>query len=424
MSETMLYSSSDKTDTYQKLFAILLMLLPIGIIGMKTAGDLLCFLTFLLSLGMLKYRTSSLTNADVFFVLAFTMPLFIVLLQLATMEGVESRYMELGFRFALPVVIFYLVRKVALDMRWLGYGCLVALLYSCFLVLKASLDGVDRPSNGFLNSITFSGLSVTFSFIALFLLLPVYQTLKQKAMLGIVVFSLCGTILSITLSRGALLTLGVAGGFFLLISPLKRSIKIFLLVAGGLSFVGSILFHEGINQRFFIMEKELRDYFLNDIFYLGSIPIRLEIYKGALYTFLDNPLLGTGSGLFEPYFKQVVASGIIQDVGGANHAHNELLNMMAEKGSFGVLAYGLMLGVPFYFFNRHRRSSDKSVHALSMAGISTVVVFALIGMTDVIFLYAVPTTFYSIVICLLASQVLARIPQSSSDKAWLAAAPS
>lgn len=133
----------------------------------------------------------------------------------------------------------------------------------------------------------------------------------------------------------------------------------------------------------------------------NSVGIRLELWRAAWYLFLTHPLLGVGTGAYQPSTQRLIAIGVIAPFAGTfDHPHNDFLNALA---SFGIVGFAALLAVfllPAWFFMRAVRSGERSVHALGLAGLFTVIGFAIYALTDVVFLHNMMITWYVVYMAL------------------------
>jgi O-antigen ligase len=154
---------------------------------------------------------------------------------------------------------------------------------------------------------------------------------------GLLLFFLCvlmGTALLLSLSRGAVMTLGVT---FLPLSALlllRRGSRRYGLV-GLAVFIGMLLYAaplglEGLLEKFADLERGAAD--------------RWKIWAGAWQMAMAYPWAGTGWGTFEwtyPAFRPETCGEVLFD-----HAHNDWLELLAETGVVGVLL--VLAGVVLY----------------------------------------------------------------------------
>ena len=76
---------------------------------------------------------------------------------------------------------------------------------------------------------------------------------------------------------------------------------------------------------------------------------RILIWKGAVNMFKDYPFTGVGLGRFgEEYRENYILPEAVKR-GYVGHAHNNFINILAECGIFGAMAYISMIGYFIYF---------------------------------------------------------------------------
>ncbi len=68
----------------------------------------------------------------------------------------------------------------------------------------------------------------------------------------------------------------------------------------------------------------------------GSTGNRIQLWKGALILFGENPVFGTGNGDFEMEITRLVSEGKIKSVPVKTHAHNIFLHTLATQGLIGL----------------------------------------------------------------------------------------
>lgn len=84
---------------------------------------------------------------------------------------------------------------------------------------------------------------------------------------------------------------------------------------------------------------------------------RLLVWKGAWSMFLDHPITGVGLGNFEKmYQEQYMSSQAVERLG---HAHNNFLQILADRGIVGFLGFLYLFG--YILFNSYRNSKESFV---------------------------------------------------------------
>ena len=122
-----------------------------------------------------------------------------------------------------------------------------------------------------------------------------------------------------------------------------------------------------------------------------STAIRLQMYLGGLRAFLEAPIFGHGPLAFTAVADRLAD----QPFGGAPHLHNDLADMAASAGMFGVVAYGLFLLAPIVEIIR---APDKPAKKAGIVLVATLVGgFFVMGLTNAMFgILTVTVTFAAI----------------------------
>ena len=163
--------------------------------------------------------------------------------------------------------------------------------------------------------------------------------------LGLACLASLGLGILVTQSRGGLLAVCAAGGFFLLISKVSLWRKALAGVAAAAAFL--YVAPDSVLQRYATIASASQ----TD----ESAQSRLAVWKAGLRMFVDHPLNGCGVGNFE----QVYGSQYIDRVGAGDvwrSAHNAYVEAAAELGLPGFIAWCVFIlgGVPLLWRRRQR----------------------------------------------------------------------
>lgn len=250
-------------------------------------------------------------------------------------------------------------KKISFDdfdklTRWMLYPILAMTLY-VFLYnpdIREVITGTDSnsaTSGGFgpnqVSTIFGLGMFLVFTRFMFF-----SKSIKWQIfhLLLLLLFTFRGII---TFSRGGVFT-GVAMILFLLLTvfplisvkgKLKIGIASMLLVVSGVVIFTYSIFQTGglILNRYqgedaLGREKE------------SKFSGREQLAESELNMFLENPILGIGVGKNKEYREEMI--------GIKAASHNEISRMLAEHGSFGVLALLILFSIPFvYYFTWNRK---------------------------------------------------------------------
>lgn len=141
-----------------------------------------------------------------------------------------------------------------------------------------------------------------------------------------------------------------------------------------------------------------------------SVGQRLAMWRAAWMLFLSHPLLGVGTGAYQPSTDRLIAEGkIMPTIASYDHPHNDYLNALASAGIVGFLVLLAVLLLPAWFFIRAVCSGDRVTHALGLGGLFTVIGFAIYALTDVVFLHNMMIIWYVVYVALFYALIQAGI---------------
>ncbi|WP_227546033.1 O-antigen ligase family protein [Marinobacter fonticola] len=116
-----------------------------------------------------------------------------------------------------------------------------------------------------------------------------------------------------------------------------------------------------------------------------SIELRFAAWGEALRLFLASPLKGAGLDGYQHAILQGTAQGTLEaQLAGccADHAHSDVMQVMATRGLIGLLAWGFLLGLPAALFGRHLLDRNPEVAYTALAGLLVPVGYLVFGLTE------------------------------------------
>lgn len=132
-----------------------------------------------------------------------------------------------------------------------------------------------------------------------------------------------------------------------------------------------------------------------------SVGHRLELWRSAWIIFLQHPVFGAGFGSFQEKVDDLIQQGrVARFVQDYDHPHNDYLNALSSSGIVGLVILLGILVVPAWHYSRSMRCGSRALRAISMAGLFTVMGFAIYALTDTIFLHSMMITWYVVYMAL------------------------
>ena len=176
-------------------------------------------------------------------------------------------------------------------------------------------------------------------------------------------FVACFGAIVISLSRGALLGLVVAVMVVMAVSSRRTLFAMLALLTILALFLGlgaMQLLPAQISDR---ISEAVSNFGVFDVREVKLTPEnwpiveRMAMWQAAWYMYEDHPLLGVGIGNYVEAYKDYHMPGWKKDKG---HAHNYYLNVLAEMGTVGLIAYLLLLTTFFTHIIRVIRRLSRS----------------------------------------------------------------
>lgn len=112
---------------------------------------------------------------------------------------------------------------------------------------------------------------------------------------------------------------------------------------------------------------------------MGSIGLRLEMWRATKYFFAEAPWFGVGRFNYAVKIKEYAKKGLVSPaIANTPHAHSVFFDMLDEKGIFGLVTALLLLYYPLYVFIRSRNASRDT----AFAGIVLIIAITIFSLTE------------------------------------------
>jgi O-antigen ligase len=219
----------------------------------------------------------------------------------------------------------------------------------------------------------------TASYVALSLVSLIYlhgmQRLRPAPAFGCA--ALCLLLLTLAASRSAWLYLGAATALALLLHYRRRDAVSRRLALAAVWLLPGFLVAQGVAALPFMAQEEAQLASVERLFQPASgLAARLQLWGEAWQMFLGAPLTGAGWGRFSwHHFLHEAATGAAAAPGVFNHAHNVVLQLMAETGLVGA---SLVLGAIGLWIADLRRTRLDAEGWWLLASLSVVAIHSLL----------------------------------------------
>ncbi|MGE5606210.1 MAG: O-antigen ligase family protein [Bacteroidota bacterium] len=177
-----------------------------------------------------------------------------------------------------------------------------------------------------------------------------------------------GLNLLLTQARGAWLAL--LGGIFTLAWLKSKKVLVILLIIGLISYL-------------FLPQMYL-DRFKSsfDVKQDHSNLTRIALWKSAISMYRDHPINGVGLGRFSEEYETNYNQPY--PVSTTCHAHNNILQFMAEAGTLGLVGFiWLMVAIVIWLYKNYQRMTNHNWRLFLLASLCGVIVFNIQGLTEV-----------------------------------------
>ena len=335
----------------------------------------------------------------------------LVALQVAFIPGVKPNAFDAQLRFwgAVPVA-FVLASLPGVNERLLRIACslgAVAALAAGLWFMHVS--GGTRAANNFTNAIPYGDIALLLGVLPLYSVSRRHESgwMNGLAIVGAVA-GLAASVLSA--SRGGWVALPLFA--ILLRMPWRAWLSLLVLIV----LTGLLLaqFDPMFASRFQAASSDLQ------LLAAGnrdtSIGVRTQLWQSSLHVFTQHPIWGVGKGLLKHTLATLEQQGMITSLASTYaHAHNELISGLAETGLIGGVLLLSLYGAPALLFWRYRNSPYPRVAGIARMGLALAGGFFIFGWTEVLFIVAMTTSIYAMLMVSLLGMLAAEL---RAERVW------
>ncbi|CBW75858.1 O-antigen ligase [Mycetohabitans rhizoxinica HKI 454] len=336
-----------------------------------------------------------------------------VLFQVLVLHTAKLSAFDSILRFGLIVPSFLLLASLpSARLRLVQWGFVAGAIatgaWALYEVLHTgSWSMPERLGNAFMNPIPFGGTALLLGFLA-------FASLERdrKIWLGEwalkIIALLCGCYASyLSGARGAWIALPVLvwasmAGRHWLSNRWTAAGLVLLLIAA----LGALSTTNMVQERVSALESDIRKLSAGNT--ESSTGIRLELWKASLELYAEQPVFGVGKGRLKegmmhfPKYNHLVSDFHM------HLAHNEILSMLAEAGTVGLVCLLLLYGGPLRYFWKYRRHSDPTITNAAYMGLIMVLGTFVFGLTNDVFAVVMNAAFYALTTATLLATIASR----------------
>jgi O-antigen ligase len=411
---------ADRTDV---LTSIVIGLAPLFVLTVRGWINIAFVLLLILAVDGLRRRPTSYRAlwADrrvVWLSVALAAPFMAILLSQLIRHDFQTTYYDGPLRPLAGILLLFHLSARRIDfIRVFQWTCPLAVIFCAVAVgLNPTPTALyyGRWTTYFVNPLTFGQHALLLGFLSLFMINLVEKDSAVAVILKAAAF-VVGLVLSIgSYSRSAWVAVPALIVLWLALTVRDRRLiaaGVVAVVVAGLATYMSI---ESVHERIGTAVSDYVAYFSGgnrD----SSGGLRLSLARAAWQLFLANPLQGYGDGRFPPLqsIDSIVPFYTAQLEYTLNHngVHNEVLQNMIRSGIFGLVGTLLLYVVPFVIFASAARSRQTEASAAAAVGLCYITAVFVFGMNTETFNLKFLFTFYTIMVCAPAAQIIWSTPR-------------
>ncbi|MEO9275014.1 O-antigen ligase family protein [Marinomonas sp. 5E14-1] len=305
-------------------------------------------------------------------------------------------------RFSLIIVVlpvFILLLRASGYKEVLWYGICVGSI-SAFLVALYERAILDLPrARGAENPIMFGDISMLLGFLSFVGAIYYYSCKKIPLTILFLIGGLSGVASSILSgSRGGWVAIPFIIIFLLWESRELLGRKRIALAFGTFFMMVSVAFftpQTGIKHRVEAAVSNVSNY-VQETNKVTSVGMRFDMWKSAIYMFLDSPIFGVGESQIRSIKQELADSEYIsQSSVRFFHAHNEVLDTVSKRGLVGLAFLLALYFIPLkLFMKKIREGNNWNIKSYALAGAVVPMSYIDFGFTEVIFSHDIGVMMY------------------------------
>jgi len=329
----------------------------------------------IMSLLLIRKTYNVVRNKEINHIMIAFISFFAVTILSLLIYGGDTGQADMPSRALFAVTILLLLLKYPPKIAWLLPSIIIGSYITGMIALYFVIELHSRAFQGFDYMVIQSGnMAMSLGLFSSIIALHYYQTKTHKMALlalGGALFAIIASLLS-----------GARGGW-----PFSLLILITILfthrdlVSKKLQVIGLIIAISLIASCYPLIEKrinksvsEVQTYMVQAHPKHSSAAARIEMWKSAIYSFIDKPLFGQGfEGIIISKQQQVDEGKISATILKYKRAHNNFLTEASTKGVIGLAALLFFFLLPLNFFRKnHKKAQTAQQKVINLLGMTHV----------------------------------------------------
>ncbi|MDK2779426.1 MAG: O-antigen ligase family protein [Pseudomonadota bacterium] len=285
--------------------------------------------------------------------------------------------------YLLPVGLVATFSRTGVSRQWLYSLLIIAAIMSFIVVIKDNLYGGARGSHHG-SPIPFGTVSLSTALLCLIFAMD--RSVSKWLRLLLLASALIGLVAVIwSKTRAAWLFFVIWSVIAMIIwvkfePSFKRQAAI--VVSFFIIMIALLLspFSGMVKQRFSGTYDQIEKYISGENVKTSSGQ-RIELWKVAINTFRENPLLGAGRSGFLEEKQGMNDNGEVEVIRSLQHAHNDVLWILATRGLLGLMVFAGLFIFLIGFYKRNLK--DPGTRLAAYAGLTVCAGALVYGLTDI-----------------------------------------
>lgn len=332
------------------------------------------------------------------------LPILVLIISIL-LSGIDAwsiKIIESGGNYILLALFFYATVNTINNLKLvkkLSYTALISMVIAAIYGFYQHYYLHIPRVNGFMFSLGFGNLLAIFMMFTIIYIL--WGQIGYSKRIGLILATIIfGMNLLFTKSRGA--WLGFIAGLFSLGWVRDKKVLIFIIVL--------------LLALYFVLPQTYKTRFISsfDTNHNRSNLGRIALWKGALLMYRDHFINGVGAGnfssIYETKYKQPNTTTTV-------HAHNNLLQFMAETGIIGLVAFiWFMFKIIKLLYQGYNQINHNNWRLFILSSLSSIIIFNVQGLTEFNFGDAEPLRFFWFLLALNVVVINQLIPGRITDE--------